>query len=167
MMIFIAVAKMDYGPMKKYETAVANGEKPDKLEKLTEMAEEKHIRIILTHRGDTDTVYFNHTELETYPMTLLSRSDHPIVALRITQGEDSIMYLGGSFNEGTKGSPNTLRKQTASFSGDTIPYTKRPSPPTLRNQRPYIYRNPERKPSKNCPPTSQGSLMHMRFSQGR
>ncbi len=41
MMIFIAVSKMDYGPMKKYEAAVNNGEAPDKLEKLTEMAEEK------------------------------------------------------------------------------------------------------------------------------
>lgn len=41
MMIFVAVAKIDYGPMKKYETAVTNGEAPDKLEKLTEMAEEK------------------------------------------------------------------------------------------------------------------------------
>lgn len=67
---------------------------------LSKMAEEKHIQLILTHRGNTDTVYFNDTELETYPLTLLSRSDHPIIALRITQGEDSIMYLGGSFNEG-------------------------------------------------------------------
>ena len=41
MMIFIAVAKLDYGPMKKFEAAAQRGEAVDKLEELTEKAEEK------------------------------------------------------------------------------------------------------------------------------
>ena len=41
MMVFIAVSKFDYGPMKKFELAAKNGESLDKLEALTEKAEEK------------------------------------------------------------------------------------------------------------------------------
>lgn len=67
---------------------------------LTALAAEKNIRILLTDRVAGDTVYFNDAEVETYPLALLSRSSHPVVAVRLSLGETSLMYLGGSFNKG-------------------------------------------------------------------
>ena len=67
---------------------------------LCAIAGEKGIQIILTDRHRGDTVYFNRAEVEIYPFTLLSRSDHPVIALRLSCDDSEIMYLGGSFNEG-------------------------------------------------------------------
>ncbi len=70
--------------------------------KLVDVAEEKNIRIVITDRSEGDTVYFNKTEIETYQLTILSRSTHPVVDLRLSYGGQELMLLGGSFNEGSE-----------------------------------------------------------------
>lgn len=69
---------------------------------LVNLAREKGIHIIYTDRANGDTVYFNDAEIETYPFALLNRSTHPIAAVRLSYGDTSFMYLGGSFNEGNE-----------------------------------------------------------------
>lgn len=66
------------------------------------MCREKKIALVLTDSQNGDTVYFNGVEADVYPYTLLSRSTHPVIALRLSTDEQEIMYLGGSFNEGDR-----------------------------------------------------------------
>ncbi len=70
---------------------------------LYSMAEEKGINILLTDRQTTADISFGEVTVTTYPYTILSRSTHPVIAVRIEADDGTLMYLGGSFNEAYSG----------------------------------------------------------------
>jgi len=93
---------------------------------ILQMAEEKNIGIILTDRTEGDTVYFNDAEAETYAYTLLSRSAHPVTALRLSLGDTVYLYLGGSANEGDERILNHISGADCLIFGGHSPVYKTP-----------------------------------------
>jgi len=94
-------------------------------ESICAMAEEKNIRMVCIDRQHGDTLTFCRTEIETYPYTILSRSTHPVIAVRFSSDEETLMYLGGSFNEGDESVMNHAREADYLIFGGHSPIYKK------------------------------------------
>jgi len=106
---------------------------------LVALAREKNIGIVLTDQLEGDTVMFNRAAIETYSLSYLPRSEHPIVAVRFSHVEEEIMYLGGSFNEGDEEITNHAKKaDTLIFGGHSPVYKKVFDPQIAESKTVYL-----------------------------
>ncbi len=134
---------------------------------LQALAKEKNIQTVITDRQYGDTVYFNEMEIETYPFTYLSRSDHPVVAIRLSCGENEIMYLGGSFNEGDAIiSRHAENADILIFGGHSPVYKTVFDPDIAASKTVYISEDAEESLSKLSPDLTRSLKEEKRFTPG-
>ncbi len=119
---------------------------------LTDIAVKKGIEVLLIDQP-SGIFSFGEAEIQTYPRTILTRSSHPIVAVEISSEDTSLMYLGGSFNEGD---PRILRHAEEAdyliFGGHSPIYKKAFDLPSLREAKTvYVSDYVIRELMKLCP----------------
>ena len=135
--------------------------------KLIDLAEENNIRIVITERSEGDTVYFNQTEIETYPLTLLSRSTHPVVAVRLSYEGRDLMLLGGSFNEGSEIIRDHAREaEVIVFGGHSPVYKKVFDPVIAESKTVYLSEKAEESLRKLSPDITGELKSQVRFTPG-